>query len=363
MDKPTIYFDESNNTGGDLLNKEQKVYVLTSTDFDNEQAKLLLGDYFDIEKEIHFKTLKQSNRGKKQILDFFSDNFELINKNFKTNVFHKEFSACCQLVNDLIEPIFYCMGINFYDEGLNVIYANMFYFCVKAFCGEELSSKLYQSFLNILKEQERSEVTKQYLEIVKNAKEKCSNHDFANKVLSMLEQPIEVVEENLSHIYYRDVDPAYSSLIHLLMIWSNAYPNGFNVAHDESESIKSRIDDIRFFTTLSKTCTDFGYGEVKFTFPINANSIDFVKSEKNYSVQFCDLVASALAFTQNSTSEKNKDFQSILDSILRKHVLQNLVWPSQETSLMKERKIKNGQVDPIDYLAQKYFEIDSSNTR
>lgn len=357
MNKPTIYFDESNNTGGDLLNKEQKVYVLTSTAIDNEQAKILLSKYFDINKEIHFKKLRQSNSGKIKILDFFDDNFDLIDTNFKTIVFHKEFFACCQLVNAIIEPLFYKSNINFHDQGLNIAYTNMFYFCLKAFCGEKISVELYQSFLNILKEEERTEAIKIYLENIKNAILDCNNLDFAKTVLSMLDQNLIAIKYDLSDMYFRDVDPSYSAFLNMLMIWSKIYTKGFNVAHDESNSVESRIDDINFFTKLPKNNADVGYGKLKFIFPIAVDSIDFVKSEKNYSVQLCDLIASALAFTQNLASEKNEFFQEELNKILKNHTLQNLVWPSEEIQLMKERKILQGQLDPIDYLAQQYYKL------
>lgn len=37
----TIYFDESGNTGQDMLNKDQKVFVLASVNFNEDQQNIL----------------------------------------------------------------------------------------------------------------------------------------------------------------------------------------------------------------------------------------------------------------------------------------------------------------------------------
>ena len=39
--KNIVYFDESGNTGQDMLNKDQKVFVLASVDFNEEEQKKL----------------------------------------------------------------------------------------------------------------------------------------------------------------------------------------------------------------------------------------------------------------------------------------------------------------------------------
>ena len=54
-----IYFDESGNTGPDLLNKEQPLYILCSTDLDEEKSKELLAKYFPNKNEVHFNSFKK----------------------------------------------------------------------------------------------------------------------------------------------------------------------------------------------------------------------------------------------------------------------------------------------------------------
>jgi len=62
----TISFDESGNTGQDLLNKDQGAFVLSSSNFSDSEIEIL-SNIFDTENEIHFKKLKKSSKGRKQI--------------------------------------------------------------------------------------------------------------------------------------------------------------------------------------------------------------------------------------------------------------------------------------------------------
>ena len=71
----TIYFDESGNTGQDMLNKEQKVFVLASVNYDNQELEKIK-NIFNINEEVHFKKLKNSSIGRKKIISFL--NHELI---------------------------------------------------------------------------------------------------------------------------------------------------------------------------------------------------------------------------------------------------------------------------------------------
>jgi hypothetical protein len=49
-----IYIDESGNTGQDLLNKEQKVFVLATNNFSQIELEILIS-LFENKGEIHLK--------------------------------------------------------------------------------------------------------------------------------------------------------------------------------------------------------------------------------------------------------------------------------------------------------------------
>ena len=57
MTNKIIYFDESGNTGQDMLNADQKVFVLASVNYNIEQLNQLKS-IFDNNHEVHFKNLK-----------------------------------------------------------------------------------------------------------------------------------------------------------------------------------------------------------------------------------------------------------------------------------------------------------------
>jgi hypothetical protein len=61
-----VGFDESGNTGEDLLNAQQPVFVLASVHVSEEDASSLLGLRT---RELHFTREKNSQKGRQKILE------------------------------------------------------------------------------------------------------------------------------------------------------------------------------------------------------------------------------------------------------------------------------------------------------
>lgn len=91
MPIPTIYIDESGNTGSDLLNKQQPVFTTASCDFTDEEARYLLSKLPSSNAdEVHFKRLRKTASGQNAIVELLSD--ELINlERVEVQLTHKEF--------------------------------------------------------------------------------------------------------------------------------------------------------------------------------------------------------------------------------------------------------------------------------
>ena len=54
-----IYFDEAGNSGQNLLDKEQPVYVLVSHNFSKNEAEDILQPIITESEEIHFNKIKK----------------------------------------------------------------------------------------------------------------------------------------------------------------------------------------------------------------------------------------------------------------------------------------------------------------
>ena len=65
MNYPTISFDESGNTGTDLLNEKQTYFVLASTDFTIDEANSLLRPFWSqnsSQEEVKFTSVVKSKK-------------------------------------------------------------------------------------------------------------------------------------------------------------------------------------------------------------------------------------------------------------------------------------------------------------
>ena len=86
-----VAFDESGNTGADLLNPQQPVFALASTSLTRVEAELVLDRIRTPQtKEFKFLRLRRNDAGRRRILQFLSAP-ELTPETARTTYFHKRF--------------------------------------------------------------------------------------------------------------------------------------------------------------------------------------------------------------------------------------------------------------------------------
>ncbi len=126
---PTIYFDESGNTGSNLLDNDQPVFTLASCDFSQKEADRLLQLIGSrAESELHFKRLKRNKAGQDGIIRMLRD--PAVNPTrVKINVFLKRFMVTSKIVDLLIEHMLHLRGFDLYINGQNIALSNMLFIC------------------------------------------------------------------------------------------------------------------------------------------------------------------------------------------------------------------------------------------
>lgn len=349
-----IYFDESGNTGPDLLNKEQPLYILCSTDLDEEKSKELLAKYFPNKNEVHFKDLKKSNEGRKKLSIFYKDNYSMLQEHCKVIGFQKDFTLVCNFLLYVYEPYLYEKGFNFFDEGFNIRISNLFYYCFPTFCGRDLSIKLYNQFKKCIAE--KNDVNNEELiSILVEAQKKCTDKDFSKDILADIIYACNDLEENLSELDVSYLDPSYTALINLIQLWMQDSHEPLEIWHDESNSVAKRKNDIDFLSKLNILPAEVGYGEIKATYPLNVKKLSFIESNNSASIQICDLVSSILFFVNTSPKKYSESFHKDMGNLFHKFQFSNLVIPSTDVEPMLERKRKPGERDMVDFLAVQYY--------
>ena len=350
----TLYFDESGNTGNDLMNREQKYFSLCSTDLDELSSCEMITKFFGPSRaaEVHFKNQKQSNIGKERILEFISENLAEIKNHCKLTVINKEFSVCCCLLLFCYEPLFYEKGIDYLDGGRNIVDANLFYYGLKAYCGAEFSYNLYTAFVNYVNHRKTDEKNK-LTDLLSEAIGKAEGW-FSNLFLSPLFYSFKEKDGFLPDFNF--LDPAVYSLSGLLQEWMKTSDEKVCVCHDEAIVLESKISDLYdLFQEDAKDEIYLGYGEHKFPFPLRVRKpVSFASSSVSFSIQLCDILAGATTYIFNN---EEKAFAKDLRKVMNDISFVEPIMPKLDFKLSIGRMKQCGDINAIEYLTDYFYKL------
>ncbi len=358
----TLYFDESGNTGKDLLNKDQRYFVLASVDFDESTSKEMLMDAFgSVNNEIHFKSKKNNDTGKQQILSFLSKNIETIREHSRITVVDKEFSVPCNLLIYCLEPLLYEEGIDYLDGGRNIAEANIFYHFLKEKCGVILVRTLYRNFINYFEKRDDKSKEKllSTLELIRGKYDDYFGEYFLDNLICSIRDHDGFLSEGIS------LDPAYYSLSGLIHEWLKSTGEQVKIVHDDSSALKNIVPLLYpfFKDNPDEKEVMIGYGDHKTPFPLNENGpIDFVTSDSSYSIQVCDLLASVSAYCHNNSDKKDDVFCKDLIKYAKDFPYIDCIIPSKDIRPIKDRIKREGDLNPIDYMAAYMYNKEKSNS-
>lgn len=301
--KNIVSFDEAGNTGQDLLNKDQRFFVLASVRFDSQEIDTL-SDLFKTYDEIHFKNLKNSTYGRDKILKFI--NHDLIDEgNILCSISDKEYIVIAQIVDQLIETFFYNSGYDIYQYGKNLTYTNSIYYFGNYLWNKELYLKFLSLFVAMIRNKSNESIDNFYL----SAHElyNSGDEDYYEVLKPILESQI-YIDSVMKDVTKYTLDITLSTFLVLCDKWYKKTNSKVNVYFDNSKQIDYYKDYITFCRTLSKTNTEVGFGSRKMIFPAQIEKLELVDSSNNLSVQYADLVASAIAFALNNQNSKQAPF-------------------------------------------------------
>ena len=124
-----IYFDESGYTGPDLTNREQPYFTLASIRMTNDEIACIKNDIGDNvwRKELHFKKMYTSPQGR-AMLDKIFNHPLMDEEHILLSFAHKRYCIYANIVNMLVETMYYSNGVNLYEGARNLILANGLYY-------------------------------------------------------------------------------------------------------------------------------------------------------------------------------------------------------------------------------------------
>lgn len=306
---PKIYVDEAGNTGSNILNPDQKYFILSAVNFTDEELDKIRED-INYPKELHFVKMKRSSEGRMAIkkllqhplIDADHITYEFVDKNFCTYA---------QITDMVIEPVFYYIfHENLYKKRGNIQIANCFYVFAENHPYPDYIVDFKSSFEKMIREQTQENI-EEFYENVYILSNQTKNESF-KEILSWIEMSKNVLEHVLVEDNKYGLDTTMASLLVLVDHWAKKTNQKLDIITDNSKQIQAKEQLIRNLMNI-KTSKNVGYDTRKSFYPIQIHTLNMVDSANNFGVQLADLIASSVAFRYNDADKFVKFQDEIKD--------------------------------------------------
>lgn len=289
----TVYADETGNSGENLLDPEQPVFVLASNDFSTSEAAHLLSHVAtQLSSEVKFSSLKKTAKGRARLRNFLSD--PLLNKNrVIANWVLKPYMVVAKLVDLVLETLDYNDGIDLYENANNVRLSNMLFHSMPALCGEAQTDRFLSSFVRMVWKRTESDI-ENFFHSTEQLTLACSNDDFRHQLLIIGDR--NRFFEWFEHVSTNALDPAIPSVALHMDHWSRRKQGRFDVIHDESKPISAWKNYFALMMAADDQQPELvGYGDRQFSFPFRARKLTQGKSTEHPQLQVADICAGVLS--------------------------------------------------------------------
>lgn len=289
-----IYFDESGNSGENLLDKEQPVFVLVSHNLNKEQSLELLNNFETNSDEIHFKKIRKYYKHHQKLINIL--NSDLVDySTVKIAYYYKKFAICAHLVDQIVETYYFKNGLSFYDDSLNIKYANALYLYCEFFDLQDEFNKLLELFQKMFRVKTEESIEEFYVlaEIIKT---KFQDNEEGINFIYPISDSRKYINEILSSDKKYRMELTIPSITILCDIWYKETGNMIDIIHDESKSLKEWEDTILELSNQNNSQNQIGVDTRTMTFPLPITSIKRVDSKEYPQIQLADLIGSAFAY-------------------------------------------------------------------
>lgn len=328
---PVVAFDETGNTGQNLLDPAQPVFVLASVHMDVERARALAAAAAPPgAAEAKFSVLRTSNAGRKRVLALLRDE-GLSRAEVRLCVYHKAFMVTTKIVDTLVETWHHRHGVDLYANAAHLGLANLLHTVVPVFCGHAAFAEWQARFVAMVRAKSPATVEAFYSQ-TQALRERNTDPDL-DVFIMMLGLTREVVDEAVRTDDRVALDPAVPALVQLAAEWSAALAGPFDLVHDVSKPIATAREGLERLMALNELPCLFNHIRISYAFPVQAPGIRFGDSRDIPQLQVADLVAGAAAtlFRARARREQDAFAESILQTQLP-GLITNAVWPDTAVS-------------------------------
>jgi hypothetical protein len=353
----SVYFDESGNTGQNLFDPADPIFVLASCCFDDSAKDSLLEHFKNFKgPELKFSRLRRSPVGERTVLDFLAS--DLVNSGSSAAVvFHKPFMVVAKYCDLILEPTFHEIGLNFYERGLNLATTNLLYTTMPVFVGETPWLNFLASFVRVVRERS----SQRFSEWRISAELLFSHLEFENPEASHYLVPVLMlrnVDDLLRKLSADELDPIVPAYHSSMNHWGTVLNARFTVYADESKALAAARDRLIQLADPSLKPFKAGFDRRRMEFPLKNDSVTAVDSAAHFQVQLADILSGAISAAAKVRFKKPLEpgtfAYEVFDICFAKGIVFDGMWPSRDVdprSLGTDEAPCNSDIDLPTYTA------------
>ncbi|HET7590120.1 MAG TPA: DUF3800 domain-containing protein [Solirubrobacterales bacterium] len=287
-----VAFDESGNSGENLLDPAQPVYALASVarpeaEVAGPVAALLDGTSY---AELKFSRLRTSRMGRQILAEIFESGL-LDPQSSRVVPVDKDWMVAGKMVDLLWEP-----GAanthQFYATGMHRQLASGLQRQGPGEAGEENWKRWQDAFIAAVRWPEQEERIVELVAALAAVKASA-----AGQPVGILFEPVPDDAASLTELVNagRDaLEPALTGLVEQMHHWSQRLREPFRVVHDDSGVVRRWHELLLRFSDREIESSTFDVGDVHFEYPLHGEEIETVDSRDCVAVQLADVLSGAV---------------------------------------------------------------------
>ncbi|AOO82213.1 DUF3800 domain-containing protein [Bosea vaviloviae] len=305
---PTIYFDESGQTGTNLLDRDQPFFAIGSTDLAEEEATGMLARHFGSRqgKELKANRLLGQARGRRECLPFLDELGGHAERVCGARI-HKRFTVVAKMVDHLVEPVIRDRGYDFYAGDYAAKFANTTYLAFDSLLPSPDADRLMGLYHEFAREPDQAGLSRLHHAL-------RSVHETAQGICRV---PLALMIEGSADFEpfadpegFSDTNDVHvTAVVQCMGHWQSRHAGPFDVVHDESVHFFRRSHQWRRITDPALAPEIIQVGDRSMKLPIAVISTESARSHESASLQVCDLVAGIIGrFRQDEPPGPIREF-------------------------------------------------------
>jgi hypothetical protein len=325
-----IFFDEHGWTGENLLDSDQPVFVLASSNLESAVADALMLSAFGrtTSKERKFTQIRKRLTGRNGLVSLTRQLDQHHRGQVAVFPQHKKFALFTKIADALVETFLFRRGIDFYAGGKNLLFCNAGWFCMKSTHGEDRFNHLLDSFQILMRRrsEESLDTFRTWLDqLIVQPNDPVSLH-----VLCLIRASVgELGLEYIQALPPQMNDLAQSGALLLMQHWRQQLAGPFHIFHDRSRSMEAMRDAWDALTRPDVPEVTVGWDERLQSFPLNVTQTEFADSVKSPGIQLCDLLAGIVGCACQADYQvgDRRDFADALVEAGALNLSVGAIWP------------------------------------